>query len=82
MKRISVAVLAAMITVSAGAGAHPPDKALEFFSKADVNHDGVIVLAEWKAAGRRERGFRIVDANGDGRVTLDELRSAMAKYSL
>lgn len=50
------------------------------FVKADTNHDGVLSLDEWKAAGRRERGFGMIDTNGDGKVTSAELKAAMAKY--
>lgn len=77
-----VATLAILIPAGL-ASAHPspsPDKAQDAFGKADANHDGVISLDEWKAAGRRERGFKIIDANGDGKVTPAELKAAMAKY--
>ena len=57
-----------------------PTKGQEMFVKADTNHDGVLSLDEWKAAGRRERGFGMIDTNGDGKVTSAELKAAMAKY--
>lgn len=55
-------------------------QAPEAFKKLDASRDGVVTLAEWKAAGRLERGFYFVDANGDGKVTLEELKAALAKY--
>lgn len=57
-----------------------PDKLQQLFAKADQNKDGMITLDEWKAAGRRERGFRLIDANHDGKMTLEELRGAAAAY--
>ena len=44
--------------------------------KVDTNSDGALDLAEWKAAGRRERGFTMIDADKDGKVTPAELRAA------
>ena len=38
-------------------------KAQEMFTKADTNQDGVLSLEEWKAAGRRDRGFSLMAAN-------------------
>ena len=40
--------------------------------------DGALSLEEWKAAGRRDRGFAMIDADHDGKVTPDELRAAAA----
>ncbi len=57
-----------------------PDKAQAVFEKADSNHDGALSLAEWTAAGRRERGFKMIDADGDGKVTPSELEAAAAKF--
>jgi len=50
-------------------------------AKADVNHDGIITLEEAKAAGWGGY-FKSFDANGDGKVTaedLDLMKSRMAK---
>jgi Ca2+-binding EF-hand superfamily protein len=48
------------------------------FREVDANGDGALDAEEWKALVRSDRLFEIAnlsyyDANGDGRVTLDEL---------
>ena len=74
-------LFAALVPVSAMTQTPPaPDRAQAAFDKADSNRDGSLTLAEWTAAGRRERGFKMIDADGDGKVTPGELRAAMAKY--
>ncbi len=46
---------------------------------ADADHDGKWSKAEWLAAGRKERGFALVDTNNDGFVDRDELKAAMTR---
>jgi glucose dehydrogenase len=46
---------------------------------ADKNGDGKWDAAEWKAAGRNERGFKFADTDKDGFVTPAELKAAAAK---
>lgn len=77
---ITVVGLIAMASPIAAVAQAAPDVAKAMFDKADANHDGAISLAEWKAAGRRERGFNIIDADHDGKVTPAELAAAAAKY--
>lgn len=60
--------------------ASPTERGAEMFAKADTNGDGVLTLDEWKAAGRRERGFAFIDADHDGKVTPDELKAAAARF--
>ena len=50
-------------------------KAREMFIKADTNQDGALSLEEWKAAGRRDRGFAMIDADKDGKITYAELEA-------
>lgn len=56
------------------------DKAREMFAEADKDKDGALSLDEWKAMGRRERGFRMIDADKDGKVTPAEIRAAVEAY--
>jgi hypothetical protein len=49
------------------------------FKRWDKNADGFIDKAEWVAAGRKEATFAKVDADGDGKITQDELTTAMAR---
>lgn len=46
---------------------------------ADANKDGKWDKPEWLAAGRREMGFMLIDADKDGFVTQDELKAGMAR---
>ncbi len=45
----------------------------------DTDHDGKFSKAEWVAAGHKERGFDMMDANHDGFVTTDEVKAGRAK---
>lgn len=62
------------------APAATPDRAAAAFAKIDRNGDGVVTADEWKAAGRRERGFKFIDSDHDGKLTLAELRAAAARF--
>lgn len=57
-----------------------PEKGREMFMKVDADKDGALSAAEWKAAGRRDRGFAMADADKDGKVTPDELRALAARF--
>ncbi|WP_448205958.1 hypothetical protein [Azospirillum sp. sgz302134] len=45
------------------------------FQALDTNHDGVVDLQEWKAAGRKETSFNRIDADHSGTVTQAEMKS-------
>lgn len=69
----------ALATPSLAQDADRAAKAREMFVKADTDGDGALSLAEWKAIGRREQGFTMIDADKNGKVTPEELRTAAAK---
>lgn len=59
---------------------HPDGAAMrERLMAMDTDHDGKFSKAEWLAAGRKERGFDMMDSNHDGYVTIDELRAGREK---
>lgn len=77
--KIAALALTALTALGAGSAlAQMPSP--ETIHKAwDKNADGVVTKDEWVAAGRKEERFAMVDADGDGKVTVDELKAAMAK---
>lgn len=70
---------AALIAAPALAQDAPrPSDPAEIIKLMDTDKDGAISKEEWVAAGRREQRFARVDADGDGKVTIEELKKAMA----
>ena len=57
-------------------GAMPP--AADVIKQWDTNKDGTVSKDEWVAAGRPAERFDMVDANKDGKITAEELATAMA----
>ena len=62
-------------TPPAAAPASPRERLLA----ADANKDGKWSKEEWLAAGRREMGFNMIDADKDGFVTQPELIEGMKR---
>ncbi len=46
---------------------------------ADANKDNQWSREEWRAAGRRDRGFDMIDADSNGQITREELRTGMER---
>jgi len=44
-----------------------------WFEQLDKDKDGQVGLYEWKAAGRPTKDFLVLDVNGDGFITAEEL---------
>lgn len=60
-------------------GPQTPEQIEAQFKAMDTNKDGGISKDEWTAAGRPEQVFARLDANGDGKITLDEMKAAAAR---
>lgn len=78
---LAAALLGLALTGEAHAAPDPSSRIARFFQSVDTNHDGGITLAEWKAAGRGEKGFHRFDADRDNRMTLSELAAAVSARS-
>jgi Ca2+-binding EF-hand superfamily protein len=50
----------------------------EIIKLLDTDKDTTISKEEWVAAGRREERFARIDADGNGKVTVEELKAAIA----
>lgn len=74
---VSALVLASLAAPLAVQARIPPPETI--FKAWDKNKDGVLSLGEWTAAGRKPEGFKFVDTNGDGKVTLEELKAGIAR---
>lgn len=78
---LSIALFAATPLAAQTAPAAPPAGGpAAFFAKADTDKNGTLSLAEWEAAGRRERGFRLLDTDESGSMTQAELAEGLKKY--
>ncbi len=73
---LALALLAATpVFAQAAAPATPRERLIA----ADANKDGKWSKEEWLAAGRREMGFAMIDADKDGFVTQPELMEGMKR---
>jgi hypothetical protein len=74
---LAAAPLAAPLSAQTPDGASAPVPA-ERFRAMDSNGDGTLDRAEWKAAGRRDRGFDYLDTDKDGKLTQAEIAKGLA----
>ena len=80
---LPVVMIGMVPAVSAMAQTDPAariEKARAAFAATDTNKDGALSLQEWTAAGRKDRGFKMIDADRDGKLTPAELKAIADKY--
>lgn len=75
MRKILIAA-AALSALGGPALAQMPAPA-DIVKNWDKDGDGAVSKEEWIAAGRPAERFDLVDANKDGKVTAEELETAM-----
>jgi hypothetical protein len=78
-RKIAALALASAAALSAGSALAQMPSPDKIHKTWDKNADGVVDKAEWVAAGRKEARFALVDADSDGKVTVEELTTAMSK---
>lgn len=78
-RKIAALALASAAALSAGSALAQMPSPETIHKTWDKNADGVVDKAEWVAAGRKEERFALVDADGDGKITVEELTTAMSK---
>jgi hypothetical protein len=75
---LALALLAAAPALAQDA-ASAPSAAGQKLMAADANKDGKWSKEEWLAAGRREMGFNLLDADKDGFVSRTELAEGIKR---
>ena len=78
-RHLFAAALASLTALTAGAALAQMPSPEKIFKAWDKNVDGAVDKAEWVAAGRKEAKFDRVDTDTDGKISLDELKTAMDK---
>lgn len=78
-RKIAALALATLTTLAAGSALAQMPSPEKIHKAWDKNADGGIDKAEWVAAGRKEERFAKADADGDGKITLDELKTGMSR---
>lgn len=73
---LALASAAVLAPLAAQARIPSPEKILKAWDK---NADGGVDKDEWIAAGRKEARFAKADADGDGKISLDELKAGMSR---
>ena len=77
---LTAALLAAAPAFAQDAAPPPPAGNMrERLLAADANQDGKWSKDEWLAAGRRAKGFNLLDADKDGFITQAELMEGMKR---
>lgn len=79
---IALGALSTLVASAALAQEGPPRQMPapeDVFKRWDANSDGVVDKAEWTGAGRPEDRFAMIDADKDGKITLDEMKAAFEK---
>lgn len=75
-----IASLSALPALAQAPAANPvQSEAGQRLMAADANKDGKWSKEEWLAAGRREMGFSLLDADKDGFVSRPELAEGMKR---
>jgi hypothetical protein len=77
MRLVILAASTAALLVCAGAAAAQTPAPADIIKAWDKDGDGAVSKDEWTAAGRPAERFDMVDANKDGKISADELATAM-----
>jgi len=78
-RKIAALALTTFAVLAAGSALAQMPSPEKIHKKWDTNADGGIDKTEWLAAGRKEARFDQADADKDGKITLDELKTGMSK---